>query len=525
MQHMRLWAGAMAAGLLAGMVFGQARKSPPAFESVEIRPSQHLWNAIMQGGLFRDGRYEVRQATLMELIEAAYQVDPDTIFGGPPWLDWDRFDIRAQAPAATSQDAARQMLRSLLADRFQLAVHEDRKPLAAFVLARGKGQPKLREAGDAGRAGCQVQPPPPPQPDVVPYISASCRNVTMATFTGLLRGLSPEYVNNPVVDSTGLKGAWDFDFKWTPRGPLMGGRGGISLFDAIDRELGLKMEAEKIPMPVLVVDQVNRAPRESPGRAPAAVEFEVASIRLDRSDDPPPPPPARQFHPGGRVSWHGVPLRDLIKMAWDLDPDPHAAIPGAPKWLDGERVDLVAKAPASAMASATQIFSDDLQKMLRALLIDRFRMTTHYENRPAAVYTLVAVKPKLKPADASNRPGCRMAPPQPPADPTEGPPPHVAVCRTVTMAQFASRLQDLAKSYIRYPVVDGTGLEGAWDFTLLFHPAPPPDGGKKGGPPDQGARISIFSAVEKELGLKLEVEKRVMPVLVIDHIEPNPTDN
>src|SRR5215472_6028990 len=117
-----------------------------------------------------------------------------------------------------------------------------------------------------------------------------------------LRDLSAEYVQYPVINTTGLEGAWDFDFKWTPRGPLMGGRGGISLFDAIDRELGLKLEAEKIPMPVLVVDQVNRAARESPERAPAAVEFEVASIRLDRSDDPPPPPPARQFHPGGRVS-------------------------------------------------------------------------------------------------------------------------------------------------------------------------------------------------------------------------------
>ena len=92
----------------------------------------------MQDGLARGGRYEVRQATLMDLIRTAYTVDADTIFG-PPWLDADRFDIAAKAPASTSPEAARLMLRSLLADRFQLAVHEDRRPMPGFVLGRGRG--------------------------------------------------------------------------------------------------------------------------------------------------------------------------------------------------------------------------------------------------------------------------------------------------------------------------------------------------------------------------------------------------
>jgi len=316
----------------------------------------------------------------------------------------------------------------------------------------------------------------------------------------------------------------------------MGGSGGISLFDAMDSQLGIRLEEHTAPLPVLAVDSVNRKPREgSAGGVPSSrasepAEFEVASVRPNISDDPPTPPPARQYHPGGRLTWRGIPLRDLVRLAWDLDPDPHAVIVGAPKWMDA-RFDILAKAPANTMASPTQIFADDLQKMLRALLIERFKMRAHYEDRQVEVYTLVANKPKLKPADPSTRPGCRMAPPQPPREPGEGPPPRVVVCRNATMEQFANSLQEIARSYIRYQVVDGTGIHGAWDFTLRFHPAPPPDDGKKGmakekeKKEEEGPRISIFAAVDKQLGLKLQPQKRAMPVLVIDHIEEKPTEN
>src|SRR5215472_4140510 len=97
-----------------------------------------------------------------------------------------------------------------------------------------------------------------------------------------LRDLSAEYVQYPVINTTGLEGAWDFDFRWTPRGPLMGGRGGISLFDAMDSQLGIRLEADTALLPVLVVDSVNRKPREdSAGGLPSSrtsnpAEFEVA---------------------------------------------------------------------------------------------------------------------------------------------------------------------------------------------------------------------------------------------------------
>ena len=544
---MRLVACISLAGLLSSAAFSQAPKSPPTFETADVHASAHIWNPNMQGGLLRDGRYELRQATLLDLIKTAYGVDADTVFG-PGWLDWDRFDVVAKVPPSTSPESARLMLQRLLTDRFQLVVHGDTRPMPGFILTAGKSKPKLKEAEDSGNTGCQAQPPPRPGPDAIPYITATCRNLTMEAFAAILRGLSAEYIADPVVDSTGLKGTWDFDLRWTPKGPLAAGRGGISLWDAVDKQLGLRLRPQKIPMPVIVVDSVNRKPTGNPPGVttkvpmPSPVEFEVASIKPSPPDTQPSPPHTRQLQPGGRLYWMGVPLRDLIVRAWDLDPDPHAAILGAPKWLDSARFDLVAKAPASALANGSQVFNEDLQGMLRALLAERFKMVTHHEDRPVDVYALVAAKPKLKKADPENRPGCRIEPPQPPREPGTGPPPQVVVCQNVTLAQFAERLQGIARSYIRYPVQDGTGIEGAWDFTLTFHPAPPPDGGpgrgiSKGGPPadsgpagdpvfdDAVGRITLFSALEKELGLKLQVRKRPMPVLVIDHIEKQPTDN
>jgi hypothetical protein len=160
-----------------------------------------------------------------------------------------------------------------------------------------------------------------------------------------------------VVDSTGLTETWDFDFRWTPKGPLQAaGAEGVSIFDALEKQLGLKLEAEKIPMPVIVVDSVNQKPspnsseittKPSPSRS---AEFEVAVIRPSLSDAPPSPP--SQFQPGGRLTLRGVPLRAMIIQAWDLDPDPHAELIGAPNWLDSARFDVTAKAPAATVNGA-----------------------------------------------------------------------------------------------------------------------------------------------------------------------------
>jgi uncharacterized protein (TIGR03435 family) len=499
----------------------------------------------MEGGVLRAGRYEIRYATMLDLIKTAYGVDADTVFGGPSWLETDRFDVIAKAPANTAPETVKLMLQALLADRFKLVVHKDTKPIQGFVLTVGKGKPKLKPADGSGEPGCVPQPLPPPSPDFIPPQVVSCHNITMDAFAPALRGMAGAYLTGPVLDSTALKGAWDFDFKLTARGLLtLAGADGITVFDAVDKQLGLKLEPGKVPMPVIVVDSVNQKPTANLPEvttalpAPPPPEFEVASIRPNAPGADLGPPGGLQ--PGGRYEAHRLPMFIMIRQAWDVNTAPGEEIPGTPKWLTmfTPLFDIVAKVPASAVTSGDRIYQDDLQAMMRALLVDRFKMKVHYEDRPMDAYTLAATKPKLKKADPSTRTGCKIERLTALPEPGEGPPPIVANCQNVTMAQFAERLQTIAPSYLRYPVLDASGIEGAWDFTLTFSGVDPNRlnggggrSGTKGGAPaaappgDPIGGVSLFDAMEKQLGLKLEVHKRPEPVFVIDHIEEKPTEN
>ncbi len=433
------------------------------------------------------------------------------------------FDIAAKAPQSTSPEDLKLMLQALLADRFKLVVHMDSRPMSVFVLSLGKGKPKLKESDGKGEPGCQGQPQKPaqsPTPGEIPYQVVACRNMTMEQFTQRM-GMAGAYVTNPAVDQTGLKGAWDFDIKWTGRGQLAAaGSSGITFFDAVDKQLGLKLEPQRIPMPVLVVDGVNQKPTDNPPGVtsnippPPPAEFEVASIR-------PSTPGAQQNGrvQNGRVDLQNFPIKELIKFAWNIDSDDFIA--DAPKFLDSAKFDMVAK------ASSPQIDDEDLRLMTRALLVDRFKMATHMETRTISVYTLTAAKPKLKKADPSNRSGCNNGPGPDGKDPRDANPVNarLVTCLNTTMAQLAASFQNFAGGYIRNAVVDATGIEGSYDFTLNFAGAGVFQNGGQANDGDPNGAISLFDAVNKQLGLKLELQKRPMQVLVIDHVEEKPTDN
>jgi uncharacterized protein (TIGR03435 family) len=249
----------------------------------------------------RGGRYELRTATMLDLISVAYGVEGDNVLGGPSWLETDRFDLIAKATPSTSAETIRLMLQTLLADRFKLVIHNDTKPLPEYVLTVGKGRPKLKESEGPGEKGCQGQPPPPNQPPgTITPILVTCHHLTAAEIADNLHQMAGGYLNYPVVDSTGLKGAWDFDIKWTGRGQLAAaGADGISIFDAVDKQLGLKLELQKVAAPVIVVNSVNQKPTDSPAGVTKSLpdtptEFEVADVK-------PSGPDSRQtrspFHP------------------------------------------------------------------------------------------------------------------------------------------------------------------------------------------------------------------------------------
>jgi uncharacterized protein (TIGR03435 family) len=240
-----------------------------------------------------------------------------------------------------------------------------------------------------------------------------------------------------------------------------------------------------------------------------------------------------RFDSGGRVTAHCVYLGGLINQLWNMAPFEEVA--GAPKWLsDGSTASfsVEAKAPAGAYVDAQGTQDRDaLNAMMRALIVDRFQMAFHYEDRPMDAYTLVAVKPKMAKANPSTRTGCTRQTPQ-----GGGALSLRLVCQNMTMVQFAEQIQGYDPD-VFYPVLDGTGLGGAWDFTLNYNiltnvPVPSTFAGRGGGPTasageasDPSGALSFVDAVEKQLGLKLEKHKRPVRVMVLDHIDEKPTDN
>jgi uncharacterized protein (TIGR03435 family) len=567
--------------------FAASAQSPDAsrFEAADIHasaPSSNIRDSFMQGPFVGGGRFEIRKATIVDLIRLGWNVQPDKIVGGPSWTGLDRFDILAKAPKGATTADQRLMLQNLLADRFDLKVHKDTKPMPAFAMVVAPGKKvHLKESEGQGETGCKGQNSASGEGtgrlmmsnaegvvttlSILPgnLIQFNCRNMSMPAFAAAMQGITGANVGpNPVSDETGLKGAWDFDLKFSfnLNGPLMMMNGAaverISFADALEKQLGLKLEKRQVPMPVTVIDSVNQTPTPNPAgmtlNLPALpTEFEVAEIK-------PTAPDFRfgNFRPqrGGRVNIEGMPLRFLIQQAWNLYN--RDAIVGAPKFVDSDRYDIIAKAPTygpdpdGTPAGPVEgprfqtIDQDSINVMLRNLLIERFQIKYHFEERPSTAFVLTAAKPKMKKADPANRTGYHEGPGPDGKDPRIANPAasRLVTCENMTMKQLAQNLPMIAGGYVQGATVyDETGLEGAFDFTLNFSMAGmasrPVGGGRGGGEgiagggpgiPDASepsGGITLSEAVEKQLGIKLEQTKRPAQVLVIDHIEPKPTEN
>ncbi|HEY4087706.1 MAG TPA: TIGR03435 family protein [Bryobacteraceae bacterium] len=473
-----------------------------------------MLDSSMRGGQIRQGRYEVRSATLVDLIATAYRVDRDKVSGGPPWINTDIFDVIAKAPASTTPDALRLMLQALLAERFGLQVHPGTKPLPGLALTAGVHLQLKSSNGGESRCRNTAQ-------NGAAVIAISCENVTMTDFAAQLPRLTGAWLmGNPVADMTGLQGGWNFTLKMSGRNWLKAaGSDGISLSEALEKQLGLTLDTRNIPTPVLVVDKVTRTPAPNPPDAermlPALpTKFEAADIKPSA-----PGSTQRSFRsqPGGLVELRGFTLGDLIRMAWeltDLDAIDHEdLLTGAPTWP--ERFDIVGRA-----GGTERLDSDAVRTLLRTLLADRFGLRSHIQKQPATVEALMAVRPKLTRADPSSRMGCRNAP-----APSGSIWTFTVVCRNTTMAQLAEDLPAFGASYIQHSVVDETGLKDGWDFTLNWTPPHLTHAGESASENDPNGGLTIPEALEKELGLKLVTKKRPMDVLVIDHVERMPTEN
>jgi uncharacterized protein (TIGR03435 family) len=540
--------------ILTLTLFAQAQgpAAAPTFIAADVHPSPKRLKAEVRGGISHGDRYYIKDATMVDLISGIYEVDPSDIFGGPPWLAFDRFDILAKAPAGTSEDSVRLMVRALLADRFQLVAHPGTRPLPAFVLSAGKS-PRLKPAAAGAEPGdCQYQRQAQSTGPSAPIMSVkfSCHNTTMQTFVEFLHNVASPYLTRPVVDQTGLKGAYDFDIQWSYQIPK--DADGVTIFAAVDKQLGLKLEQKTAPLPVVVVESVNQKPTPNVADIdkllppPPAAQFDVAVIK-------PANPEEKHFNidadPSGRVTIQHASLQTLIYTSYDIGTN---NIKNKPTWLDSDLWDILGKAAMDPGAGSqipgtqSELDMDEIKEMERSLLADRFKLVAHMETetRRTKVYALVAANPKMKKADPNNHPSCEEGPGPDGKDPRIDNPllNRLVTCKNMTMAELANRFRNIAGGYVPDPVIDSTGLDGAYDFTLSFTKKvdldktitlvpPRGDSTDASAPSDLLSGLSVFDAVQKQLGLKLEKRESgpsdqvSVPVLVIDHIERQPTDN
>jgi bla regulator protein blaR1 len=295
--------GAVAAPIVFGLIDApqsRAQSQPasgaplPSFEVASIKPNKSgdrgMFFQIPHGGRFRAVNVGVKM-----LIGYAYNIRDFQISGGPGWLNSEKYDIEAKTEGAASddpmklseeqrkhqEDQLRLMVQSLLADRFKLTIRQETKELPVYALAIAKNGPKLQAAKEIPASPAPSTPQGPK--------GAPLKGRGMMMRPGQLTGQSApvsflaqalsQQLGRTVIDKTGLAGIYDFTLEWAPdeRQPQMfkgAGDGepgraptesapppdssGPSIFTAVQEQLGLKLESQKGPVEILVIDQVDR---------------------------------------------------------------------------------------------------------------------------------------------------------------------------------------------------------------------------------------------------------------------------
>jgi bla regulator protein blaR1 len=271
----------------------------------------------------------------------------------------------------------------------------------------------------------------------------------------------------------------------------------------------------------------------------SSATFEVASVKANKSGDN---RIGIGFQPGGRFRATNVPLRELISAAYGTpQPLPAFQITGGPKWIESDKFDIVAKAPGDPQPGPngppTVMFA-----MLRNLLADRFQLALHRENREMPIYALVLARPdgKLGPQLKVSATDCAAMMAAGRGRGTPPPLPQPGERMPCGMRMFPGNLSGGSSSmtqltnvlarFVQRTVVDQTGLTGNYDLDLQWTPDQMPQG--RGDPPPGAPPLpaidpngpSIFTAVQEQLGLKLESSKGPVSVVVIDRVE-HPTED
>jgi uncharacterized protein (TIGR03435 family) len=280
--------------LLSTVASGQGS---PSFEVASIRPSSEQVAQVSAGLRVAGSQVRLTAMSVKEFIVIAYGVKPQQIVG-PDWLGQTRFDLAATIPAGGSAVQVPEMLRALLAERFQMTMHRETKEFPVYVLGVAKGGPKI-EPSKAPVASAETTGEKPPAVNVTASGSSAgtavdlgsgssfafgnnrleVRKMTLASFAEVLT----RFVDRPVLDQSGLTGNYDVVLNIAPEDymPLMvrsGVNAGVSLppqalrlLDGANtdplsgplRDVGLTLESRKAPLEIVVVDSISKTPTEN----------------------------------------------------------------------------------------------------------------------------------------------------------------------------------------------------------------------------------------------------------------------
>lgn len=255
---------------------------------------------------------------------------------------------------------------------------------------------------------------------------------------------------------------------------------------------------------------------EEPNYTPT-LTFDVATIRQSA-------PPDANFHVSvsspphsSRFEATNLPMKALLQIAYGFD----APVVGAPDWVKNSFFDIKARSDEAADAKLAKITDNEVRlekrNAIRVLLVERLALKTHLETRDSAIYNLVIAKGGLKLT--------AVPAPPPPADGAAPPPPppsNVAAHGSQHGLEFVGSnssmraITSALSSMVEAPVIDKTGLTGTYNYTLQF--------GREWSASDPDSWPSIFTAVQEQLGLKLDAVHETVPNLVVDHIS-KPTEN
>jgi uncharacterized protein (TIGR03435 family) len=250
----------------------------PQFDVVSVKRNTAEGNASV--GDQPGGRFVASRITLRRVIQFAYRNNQQFI-GGPEWLDTDRWDIEAKAPEGTvssrstpfnvgAPDALALMVQSLLEVRFKLKAHQETRQLPLYELVLAKAGSKLKLSDDQTPPAAMLGAGGAQRGSALPRggvrLGRGDLEAQAQPLAILATALGAIYLDRPVIDKTGLKGLYDIRLQWTSDPRLSASVStatppvdiGPSLFNAVEEQLGLRLESGRGPLPVLIIDNVQQ---------------------------------------------------------------------------------------------------------------------------------------------------------------------------------------------------------------------------------------------------------------------------